>query len=300
VAQHFYLRTGPFKVHVATASREVAASIRALYDPKFLLPKPDFCDFHVEMVRPVLRRWIKPEVLFLFDGHAPFLPGPRRHAPAMFEWGLNWVIATMAHRYLSIHAAVVERNGLALILPGPPGSGKSTLCTGLVFRGWRLLSDELTLVRPEDGELVALVRPISLKNDSIDIISRFAPHAVFGPRVRATSKGTIALVKPPAASIDAIDVTARPRWVVFPKYQKGAAGQLAPRSKAGSFVQLGDSAMNYSVLGELGFKTLADLIDRCEVYDFVYEDLDRAVELFTHLADTVAGRVSPAVALAVP
>jgi predicted ATPase len=31
-----------------------------------------------------------------------------------------------------------------VILPAPPGSGKSTLCAALVTRGWRLLSDELT------------------------------------------------------------------------------------------------------------------------------------------------------------
>ena len=51
-----------------------------------------------------------------------------------------------AHQYLIIHAAVVEKNGLAAILPAPPGSGKGTLTAGSVLSGWRLLSDELTLI----------------------------------------------------------------------------------------------------------------------------------------------------------
>jgi hypothetical protein len=43
----------------------------------------------------------------------------------MFEWGLNWCIASHAHSFLVIHATVVERGGRAMVLPAPPGSGKA-------------------------------------------------------------------------------------------------------------------------------------------------------------------------------
>ena len=72
-------------------------------------------------------------------------------------------------RYLIIHAAVVERNGFALLLPAPPGSGKSTLCAGLIHHGWRLLSDELALIDPETATLQAIPRPVSLKLSLIHI-----------------------------------------------------------------------------------------------------------------------------------
>ncbi|MBV8651909.1 MAG: HprK-related kinase A [Alphaproteobacteria bacterium] len=281
-----YLRTGPFLFEVATACEEVVGSIELLYDPRCILPRrPDFCDYHVEVARPWLRRWFRPQAVFTFDGHAPFLPGPKRHAAAILEWGMNWVISTTAHQYLVIHAAVVERNGLAMLLPAPPGSGKSTLCAGLSFRGWRLLTDELALVRPDTGDVVPLARPISLKNETIELIRRFAPDAVMGAPTEGSSKGTIVLVKPPASSIDAIDRPARPRWIVFPRYEAGAALTYTPRSKAATFIQLGDSAMNYNILGETGFDTMADLIDRCDIGDFAYSDLDEAVAFFTKLAD---------------
>ena len=282
---HLYLRTGPFIVDVETACEEVITGIKLLYDARCILRRPDFCDYHVEIARPLLRRWLRPQAVFQFDGHAPFLPGPKRHASAMLEWGMNWVIATTAHQYLIIHAAVVERNGLALLLPAPPGSGKSTLCAGLAFRGWRLLTDELALIRPDTGDVVALARPVSLKNESIEVMRRFAPEAVMGPPTEGSTKGTIVLMKPPATSIERIDESARPRWIVFPRYQAGAALKLTERSKAAAFVELGESAMNYNVLGETGFDTMADLIDRCDIADFVYSDLDEAVAFFTAQAD---------------
>jgi HprK-related kinase A len=285
VTAHVYLRTGPFIVHVETACEEVIAGVELLYDAKCRMQRPGFCDYHVEIRQPPLRRWYRPQAVFLFDGHAPFLPGPRRHASPMLEWGMNWVIATTAHQYLIIHAAVVERNGLALLLPAPPGSGKSTLCAGLAFRGWRLLTDELALVRPDTGQLMPLARPISLKNESIVVIRRFAPDAVMGPPSEGSAKGTIVLVKPPSESIERIDQPAQPRWIVFPRWVAGAALQLTKRSKAATFIQLGESAMNYNILGEIGFSAMTALIDRCDIGDFVYSDLDEAVDFFTGIAD---------------
>ena len=292
--QHLYLRTGPFIFAVKTACPAVVDEIERLYDPRCILASSAFSDFHVEIRQPFLRRLFRPQAVFAFEGVTPFLPAPRRHAPAILEWGMNWAISTFAHRFLIIHAAVVERNGLALILPAPPGSGKSTLCAGLAFRGWRLLSDELTLLRPETGEITALARPISLKNESIDVIRKFAPGAVMGTPTEGSSKGTIALVRPPTTSIDLIDVPAVPRWIVFPKYQAGAALQLTPHPKAAAFIELGNNAMNYNMLGEDGFEAMADLVARCEVSDFVYSDLEEAVRFFTAMADGLLAQDDPA------
>ena len=81
----------------------------------------------------------------------------------MLEAGLNWCIGNLAHQYLVIHSATLERGGRALLMPAPPGSGKSTLCAALITRGWRLLSDEFALVDPATGLLVPVPRPVALK-----------------------------------------------------------------------------------------------------------------------------------------
>ena len=81
-----------------------------------------------------LRRHLRPQAILRCDGRVPFKPLPMAQAMPMLEWGLNWVISSHAHDCLVLHAAVVERDGQALVLAADPGSGKSTLCAALVHR----------------------------------------------------------------------------------------------------------------------------------------------------------------------
>jgi hypothetical protein len=261
----------------------VAEGIGQLYSEH--LVEDGFADFHVRVARPAgLRRWVKPQVVFQFDGTPPFLPLPGDQGFAILEWGLNWCISAHCHQYLVLHAAVLERSGGALVLPAPPGSGKSTLCAGLVSRGWRLLSDELALLSPASGEIVPLARPISLKNASIELIARFAPQEFIGPAVHDTLKGSVAHMKPPKESVRRESETAPPRWVVKPRYVAGTPAKLQRVSKARAFMHLVDSAFNYQFHGIHGFDLLGRLIDSSECYEFAYAELEEAVGTFEALA----------------
>lgn len=283
--QGLSLRTGAFVHRITSTVPELATSISLLYADYPLAGDADMADFHLGFRRSAgLRRWLRPQVHFTHDGLAPFVPLPLDQATPMFEWMMNWCVSSRAHSYLMIHAAVVERDGCVAILPAPPGSGKSTLCAALVHRGWRLLSDELALVSLADGMVVPLPRPISLKNASIDVIRRYVPGAVFSRPVHDTVKGTVALLKAPAASIASAALAARPAWVVFPKYEEGAAASLAPIAPARAFMQLAGNAFNYSLLGPAGFDALAGVIDRCDSYEFRYSVLDEAIAVFSALA----------------
>jgi HprK-related kinase A len=204
----------------------------------------------------------------------------------MLEWGLNWCVSMHAHHYLIIHAAVVEKNGLAAILPAPPGSGKSTLTAGLVLSGWRLLSDELTLIDRKSGMIHALPRPVSLKNQSIDVIRQFAPDAFINRASHDTAKGTVAHMRPPKDSVQRQHEPARPAWVVFPKWEADADTLMTPRSKAETFMFLAQNAFNYSHLGADGFRVGTALIEQAGCYDFRYSRLKEAVSAFDHLADS--------------
>lgn len=280
-----FLQTGPLVFSIRSTEEPIARAIPLLY-PEQRLASEEFADFHVEVRRiPGLRHWIRPQIEFLVDGHSPFLPLPWPQSFAMLEWGMNWCIAALCHQYLIIHAAVVERGGFAAILPAPPGSGKSTLTAALVLSGWRLCSDELTLIDPATTKIIALGRPINLKNQSIEVIRRFAPGAIFGDTIPDTKKGCVTHLKPPSDSVTRIDEPASPRWIVFPRWQAESSAELQPRPRSQSFIDLAENAFNYSLLGESGFTTLGEVIDSCETLSFTYSRLEDAIEVFDRLAE---------------
>jgi hypothetical protein len=282
-----WMRTGPFSLRLQSRIPFVAEGLVELYGQFEVRNAHEaFADFHVSVNPPAsLRRWLRPQAAFSFDGMQPFKPLPRDQAFPMLEWGLNWCVSTQAHQYLIIHAAVVEKNGLAAILPAPPGSGKSTLTAGLVLSGWRLLSDELTLIDRKTGLIQPLPRPVSLKNQSIDVIRQFSPDAYINRASHDTVKGTVAHMRPPRASVLRQYETARPGWVIFPKWEAGAPATLTPRSRAQTFMFLAQNAFNYSHLGADGFRVGTALIDQAACYDFRYGALDEAIATFDGLAE---------------
>ncbi|MDP2809148.1 MAG: HprK-related kinase A [Rhodocyclaceae bacterium] len=281
----FAVRTGALLFRMQCVFEDVTRSIHVLYSEHPFQIAPEFSDFHVEVRAPLnLRRWFRPQAEFFIDGEPPFEPLPRDQAPALLEWGMNWTIAASCHQWFTLHAASLEYNGHAVILPAPPGSGKSTLCAALAFRGWRLLSDELTLLDPDTLRTNALARPINLKNASIDLMRKFEPDAIWSPESYDTQKGRVAHLRPPADSVRRMTDKAAPRWIVFPKYVPDAEPLLTPRSKTQTFMQLAENAFNYATLGETGFDAIARLLDQCECYDFVYSQLDDALEVFEWLA----------------
>lgn len=285
----FSLQTGPLLSRLQTPLADVASYVAQAYRHHPCVIDADFADVGVSVRQPFnLRRWLRSQVEFLVEGESPFEPLPRDQAPALLEWGLNWTIASSCHQWLTVHAACLERHGRAVILPAPPGSGKSTLCAALALRGWRLLSDELTLLDPLDGRVWGLARPINLKNASIDLIRAFEPAAEWGPMTFDTRKGRVTHLCPPKSSVDRMSMPATPAWIVFPRYVAGADPLLQPRGKAGTFAHFATNAFNYSILGELAFDAVGRLLDRCECFDFTYSRIDDALEVFDWLSGSAA------------
>lgn len=279
------VRLGPFDVRIVARVADLAPALQGLYADFPLLDDGGLFSFHVQLLER--RRWLaRPRriVRFLVDGRAPHQDMPAEHALAVLEWGINLVISFRYHRYLMLHAGVVERHGNAIVLPAEPGSGKTTLCAAMMLRGWRLLSDEFGLVLPEACSLVPLPRPMPLKNDSIEIIHSFASDAVLGPRIEGTRKGTIAHLKPSTDSVARADDPAMPGFVVFPKWSADATLSLRAVPPAESFARLAVNSFNFELLGATGFRAVSEIISRASCHELEYSTLDEAIETLSDLA----------------
>ncbi len=268
-------RVGPFIVRVRTPLRDVVEQIAFLYAGFPLADDESYADHEVSVQPRGLR---SQKVSIIADGRVTYPCEPRSIAVPLLEWTLNLCVFHQPSTNLILHAAVVERGGHALILPALPGSGKSTFCAALVHRGWRLLSDEVAILRRDDGRVIPATRPIGLKDASIDVIKQFAPDAVLGPSWPGTPKGTVAHCLPPQESIERADETAQPRWIIFPTFDRGAETQLTPISKPRALVHAAADSFNYSVLGRQGFDALTRLVDACDCYELSYGDLEHAIQ----------------------
>jgi hypothetical protein len=122
-----WLRTGPFSLRVRSRLDAVAEGLGELYGQfEVRNPRETFADFHVSVdPQTKFRQGLRPKVNFSFDGIAPFEPEPLDQAYPMLERGLDWCVSEHAHQYLMIHAAAVEKNGQAVILPAPPDAAKA-------------------------------------------------------------------------------------------------------------------------------------------------------------------------------
>ena len=268
---------GPLLMRIGTTLPELVDPIALLYRDYRLAPPDELADFDAR-VEPAPRwRTVVGRAEAVVDGRAIFGTFRRDQALPMLEWAMNWCVFTRPHQYLLLHSAVVARPEGGLLLSGEPGAGKSTLAASLVFRGWRLLSDEVAMIPPGTGRLLPLPRPVGLKNESIDLIRADAPSAVIGPSTAGTRKGTVAHVRPPSPSVALACEPASARWIVFPRFEAGAAPEIHRVARSDALLRLGGQSFNYSTLGLVGFETLADLVAACECFEVRFGSLADAL-----------------------
>ena len=234
-----------------------------------------------------LRRHYRPQAELWLDGERLFEPYPRDTLLPLLEWGLNFALAKRMHNYLLLHSGVAELHGRAVVLAAMPGSGKSTLTAALSRRGFRLLSDEFGVVQLTNGSLLPLLRPVALKNESIEVIARFAPEVVIGPRFPKTRKGTVAHMGLDASTVDRRHLSAKPGLVIFPRYDASVAFEVNSVPRARAFARLAVNSFNYEILGRDSFEALGRVIRSSECYEMRYSDLGRAIDAISSMVDRV-------------
>ena len=271
---------GAARVRVRAVARGFARDLKRVYAHFPCEDATDrFADFHVDLVPSTgLRSWLKPQVRFRIDGMEPFDPFPASDALPLFEWGVNWCVGQRFNQYVLLHAGALALDGRAVLMAAPPGAGKSTLTAALMLSGMRLLSDEFGVLCPDSGGLLAMLKPVALKNASIEVIGQRFADARLGPRFTGTRKGDVAHLAPNAASVAQRAHAAAPTLLVFPRYQPGTRLRLRRVVSDQAFAGLAFNSFNYPVLGGTAFDAVADLVERCTAYRLEYDDLDAAIQ----------------------
>ena len=184
-----------------------------------------------------------------------------------------------------IHAGAVSWQGQGLVLPGPAGTGKTTLTLTLVKRGLKFLSDEVACFHLKPGVLEPFPRTVNLREDSLGMIGLSvktgAPPRMTSPHEKVWTVG-IEDIFPGSLSAPCV-----PRFLLFLR-GFGEKTRLEPVSASNavfallrfSFCRLNDPT---SLLMDF-----APIIDRMECFNLVMGELDEAVDCVLRLLNGTA------------
>lgn len=217
--------------------------------------------------------------LTVFSDHACIYRGdvPADGLHSLMEAMMNhWVRASCGG--LMLHAGLVSREGRGLMLPGPSGSGKSSLIAWLTQRGWAYHGDELVFVSSDGSAWQGFARPLCLKGDWRSLFPQrdLAVEALQG----ATDRCMV-----PASAFSRLrgagPESALPWRIVFPTHTPGQTAELRRVSAGQSAIRLVQAVLNGGNLPQRGMSVIGGMARSIEVFDLRYGgfgDLDASIE----------------------
>lgn len=179
---------------------------------------------------------------------------------------LNFGALDASQGQLILHAgALADAAGNAVLVPGEPGAGKSTLTAALGLAGLGYLTDEIVSIDPLSTTITPYRKPLSLKPGSHAVLPELQPHPA--PRAEDTWLiGAGQFGAPPAGPL-------LPRLVVFPRFTPEAPLSVEPVSTAETAYLLGSNAVSLDQVRGGGVAALIRLARRVTAYRLVHGDV---------------------------
>jgi hypothetical protein len=191
-------------------------------------------------------------------------------------WHVNRQAVERTPDRVLLHAAAVERDGVACILAAGMECGKTTLAAGLVQRGYGYLTDEAVAIEPNSLLVHPFAKALSIDQGSWDVLAELAP--ALEPAVLDSARRQWQV---PVTSIrpDAVAGPTVPRVVITPQYREGAATVLQSLRPAEMLVSLPGFTFSFAAQPRRNLRVLRDVVSGSLCYRLIVGDLAEACAL---------------------
>jgi hypothetical protein len=196
-------------------------------------------------------------------------------------------LAINRHRYLmQLHAGAVSNGKACILIPGAPGSGKTTLCAGLIRAGFLYFSDEVSLLEGDDLAVRPVPLSLTVKPGAVSALSKLYPGVEQLPTHLREDGQVVRYLNPPPESLP-LDpsATAPVGWIVFPRFCPQERTTLRPLPKPEALRRLlGECLSLPQPLDERKVAGLIGWMRRVQCLELRMSSLRRAVELVQSVA----------------
>jgi len=209
------------------------------------------------------------------------------HSTASKDEAVGWILYYLVIQTFSrddcsavLHGGAVRHGDSAIILPGGKGSGKSTLIAALQHDGYEYLSDDVCLLKKEDGLLVPVPMSQRIKSGSWKALESLYPSLTDLP-VYKMLEAHVKFLSPATGCMESWNRTWPVAAIIFPQYQAQAAltvQHLRP-------LETLELLMNGDGLGNDCLQSLLTWLEKIPAFKMVYSRLAEAQEHFTCIVE---------------
>lgn len=200
-----------------------------------------------------------------------------RALTGMLTWHLNRsAIDASADKHVLLHASAATRAGMTVILPADMESGKTTTVAGLLRSGFDYITDEAVAIDPDTGRITPFPKLLSFDPGSWPLF----------PQCRPTTDDRLQQwhVDPRQLGARTIRTSASPpRFVIFPRYVKGADTSITPVARAEAVVEMARMSFHFSRHARRNLEVVQRVTGQATLARLVIGSLEGAVEAVEEL-----------------
>lgn len=200
---------------------------------------------------------------------------------------LEWLVINDAgislDNFLQIHAGAVEKNKKGFLFPSAPGKGKTTLSLGLIMDGFKYLTDEVTLINPDNLTIEPFPRSLCIKESSFDLLQNLKSDLNLREYSLRYDNQKAWYINPTYLNKDCLGGQTRADYIVFLNFHPKEKSRIEEIQRTKALAEMAKQSFNLSSFNNKGMDALVSIVCNASCFALFSNSLKNSVKLIKSL-----------------